>query len=956
MLALRTCAALALAVIVLQSHAQLPLAGRPAIQRFTPDVEIYPGAFAVAQDRAGVVYVGATEGLLSFDGGHWYLHGFENEDLVRSLAMATDGRLYVGGYDVFGYIDTPAAPDADIVELSARVADADADFADVWSVLTAPEGIFFVALNHVFVYSPTDDSLQTFRHEGRFGAIARVDGRVLLQYRGEGLRVFVGDGFEPIPDTAQLAEQLFHIVPLDSGGALTLGRDGRWFRIAGDRVEEFPVSADLPPSSEFNGAVPTSSGRIAMGTRNGVVWFLDPRTGEAASVPVTTDWIAGLIPSREGGLIVQSDLETLHLRWPSAQTALGPEDGLTGSIYKALDWKGRWYAIGSSGVLARPDPDSAFELLDWTEFEAWDLAPLDDGTALLCESYVLKRVDGEGVVESFPDIQYPRRVFASRFDEGLYYVGTEFGIAVLRAGEGGVLRVVKGTRDGADIVSSIEEIGPGDLLVGTESNNIQRVRFDDTRSSVIERSGFDTELDYGDWSTSEVTRIDGEVHAVTARGVWAWRNGGFEAADLRGLDALRREQSFLSLVQSPSGAIWAWDFNRLFRQGLGDRWLALDIQHLLRGALTSIEFGPDDRLMAGMIGGVLIHDTRAPASARGGLQVMMRSVAYQSGPAAERRILDLDQEAVHRLAPRAGYSIRFAFALPGLEGRQQVRYQARLRGIEEDFSTWDSIDHFTYYDLEPGSYAFEVRARDAVGQVTLMDPFEFEIVPRWYQTGWGRIGLGTAFAAALMLLVWGLMRARVWRLETDRRRLAGLVDERTEALEAANRQLKGIAEVDDLTGVANRRRLDVVLRRQLEECRRRHRTIAVALIDLDRFKPFNDQHGHLAGDRALRLVAETLRGVFSEEGQLVARFGGDEFVVVLPGVDRTRATELARNARDALDRCGPDLRFSIGIAVAGIGADVEPDTLIDAADQQMYLAKKAGQDGVEVRVLDGTDR
>lgn len=948
--------ALVLALLLLASDVlcAATLAGRPAIERFSPDIEVYPGAFAVAQDAAGIVYVGGADGLLSFDGSHWNLHAFESAELVRSLALDDDGRLYVGGYNGFGFVETPVAPDAAIVELSSAVDSADADFADVWYVLAAPEGVFFVALNHLFVYDRDTETLRTFRHAGRFGAIARIDGRVVVQYRGEGLREFDGEAFQPIAGTEELAGQIFQFVPLAAGGAITLARDGRWMYFNERGIDPFPVPSSLPPSSEFNHAVRAPDGRIAMGARDGRVWFLDPPRGVAESVRVTTDWIAGLTSSREGGLIVQSDHETLHLRWPSNLTALGPEDGLTGSIYEMIEWQGRWYAVGSSGVLARSRPGAPFELLDWTDFEAWDLEPLGDGTALLSESYVLKHVDVDGVIESFAAIQYPRTVLASRFDEGLYYVGTEFGVATIRR-TGGAWEMLKGVDEEASGAFTLAEVGPGELLIGSELAGVRRLVFDDRRAAVVEQEGFDDTLTYADWTSSEVVRIDGVVHAVTMAGVWAWRDGAFEPATLSGFDALRREDAFLSLTKGPDGMLWAWDFKRLHRRGLSGIWLPVDPAPLLRGAMTSVSFAPDGRLLVGMIGGLLIHDPDAPEVPGTGLEAMMRSVEYRSADPPERRRLSLDSEAPPSLSPQGGYSLRFEYVLPGLESRSEVEYQARMRGFEEAFSPWEPIDNFTYYDLKPGRYAFEVRARDGQGRVTMIDPFEFEIAPPWHQSGWVQVARWAAFGLVLMLLVWGFMRARVWRLEVERQRLSDMVDERTEALEAANRQLKTIAEVDDLTGAANRRRLDAVLRRDLEECRRRHRTMAVALIDLDRFKPFNDEYGHLAGDRALRRVAETLRGVFNEADQLVARFGGDEFVVVLPGVDRTRATELARNARSALDRCGLDLKFSIGIAVAGIGVEVDPDSLIDAADRQMYVAKKAGRDGVSVTLLDGTE-
>ena len=927
-----------------------PLSGQPVIQRFTPDLDVYPSSFAVAQDADGIVYVGGADGLLSFDGSDWIAHTADYADFVRSLALDLQaGRLYVGGYDAFGYFATPLAPDAAFVDLTERVAPSDADFADVWSVLVAPEGVFFQALNHLFRYDPVDDTLETFRHPGRFGAIARIDGRVIVQYRGEGLRRWTGTTFEPIPGTDSLREQLFQLVPFDDdGGALTFARDGRWQRVTASGVTPFRAPDGMPASSEFTVAVPTPEGRIAMGNRFGEVWFLDPAAGRSESVRVSTDWISGLAPSPEGGLVVQTDHETLHLRWPSRWTRLGPADGLTGMIHEVLEWNGRWIAISNAGALALTADGEGFEPLGWTDFEAWDLQPLGDGTALFAESYVLKHVDVDEVLRSFDEIQYPRIVVPSREEPGLFYVGTEFGLAVLRR-DGDAWTVLKGSDAQARLITSVIELGAGDLLVGTDADGLQRLRLDASRRAYAEQIVFgDDRIVYGPYAAADVTAIDGQPHVVTSSGVWRYADGELVRRELPGLDALRGD-SFLVVEQAPDGTLYAWDERRLHRFRPPNVWQELDLAPLLRGALGSLSFDADGRLLIGMLGSLTLHDPDAPESRHPGLASMLRSVEYRPAD-APARYLDLD--AAPSLEPDGRFALHFEFTLPGLDGRDDVVYQARLAGFESAFTGWSSTDDWTYYDLEPGRYAFEARARDALGRVSAIEPFEFEVVPPWHRTAWAELLKVSTLGLLLALLAWLLMRARVWRLEAERERLSAMVVERTEALEAANRQLKVLAEVDELTGVANRRRLDAFLRRALAESARRHRPIAVALIDLDRFKPFNDRHGHQAGDRALRRVAEALDRVFGAEDRLVARYGGDEFVVVMPNMDRDEAVARAESARSALKKLGLDLKFSIGIAIAGIGSRPEPGELLDAADRQMYVAKKAGRDGVAVTTIE----
>jgi diguanylate cyclase (GGDEF)-like protein len=950
---LRCAAALLAALLVCGANpslAELPtLVGQPVIQRFTPEIEVFPSAFAVAQDESGIVYVGSADGLLSYDGSRWYAHTEQYEDFVRSLGLDTSSnRLYVGGYDRFGYFETPLEPGAEFIDLSARVAEEDRAFADVWSLLVAPEGVFFQALNHVFRYDPASDSLQTFRHPGRFGAMARFDDRVVLQYRGEGLRAWTGEAFTPMPGTESLTEQLFQLVPLDDGGALTFARDGRWQRVDASGVRPFAVPEALPASSEFNIAIRTPDRRLAMGNRFGEVWFLDPASGSVETLRVATDWISALTPSVEGGLIVQTDHETLHLRWPSRWTRLGPADGLTGMIHEVLRWNDRWVVISNAGALAWVEDSRRFEPVGWTDFEAWDLQPLDDGSALFSESYVLKWVDESGVRAAFDEVQYPRLVLPSREDPGLFYVGTEFGLAVVRR-DGDQWRVLKGNEPESLLISTLLELGPGELLAGTDASGVIRLRLDDRRASVIEQTVFDeSRIDFGDYLSSEVLRIDGEPHAVTMGGLWRWSDGDLVRRRLPGLDALRGD-SFLALAEAPDGTLYAFDDRRLHRFRPPNVWHEMDLAPVLRGANSSLSFDDDGRMMVGMLGTLTLYDENAQESTHPGLASILRRVEFRPFDSDAQR-LPLDRPAV--LEPEGRFGLHFEYALPGLDARDGIVYQARLRGFEAAFSAWTTTDRWTYFDLDPGRYVFEARARDPYGRVSSIEPFEVEIVPPWYRTDGARSLGWVALALLLAGLVWLLMRARLWRLEGERRRLSAMVVERTEALEAANRRLKVLAEVDELTGVANRRRLDTVLRRALADGARRHRPVAVALIDLDRFKPFNDQHGHLAGDDALKQVAGVLERVFDGDEHVVARFGGDEFVVVLPGVDREEALQRAEAARDALKRSGLDLRFSIGIAIAGIGSRMESTDMLAAADRQMYVAKQAGRDGVSVTRVD----
>lgn len=177
-------------------------------------------------------------------------------------------------------------------------------------------------------------------------------------------------------------------------------------------------------------------------------------------------------------------------------------------------------------------------------------------------------------------------------------------------------------------------------------------------------------------------------------------------------------------------------------------------------------------------------------------------------------------------------------------------------------------------------------------------------------------------------------------------------------------ELRQMAAIDGLTGLANRRAFDRELQREWQRAQRDGHPLALLLIDVDHFKKYNDHYGHPAGDACLQAVAQALKSASPRAADLAARYGGEEFALLLPQTDLAGAELVARRALDAVARLalphaasptGPGVSISVGLSLREPGATdpSQPSTLLAQADGALYAAKAGGRACAYMYCADG---
>ncbi|WP_258240551.1 ligand-binding sensor domain-containing diguanylate cyclase [Pseudidiomarina homiensis] len=284
--------------------------------------------------------------------------------------------------------------------------------------------------------------------------------------------------------------------------------------------------------------------------------------------------------------------------------------------------------------------------------------------------------------------------------------------------------------------------------------------------------------------------------------------------------------------------------------------------------------------------------------------------------------------------------IEFNFAGLGFHHPESIRYRVQLAGYDDSWVTPnDNQLSVAYTELPPGAYIFQVQTAYPNGQWSDAATFTFHKLP----TLWQRPTTWLVSALLLLITVVAVVRLRSYQLKRSKERLQDLVREQTKSLEQ-------LAHQDSLTLLANRRAFDLFLREKV--ARTAGHQLGLILLDLDYFKDINDRYLHTTGDKVLKRVAQIITTT-ARESDMVARWGGEEFAILLTNTDRQQLNAVCERMRNALETADlHDLVSDLSVTGSFGAALHEPNetaaSLLRRADKALYQAKSNGRNRTEL--------
>jgi signal transduction histidine kinase/ligand-binding sensor domain-containing protein len=784
-------------------------AGRPFIRNFPPsEYRAYSQNWAVTQDRRGIMYFGNTDGVLEYDGINWRL--IKKLPVVRTIAIDSLGRIYVGLENDIGYLDPDNKGIYQYYSLKAKIPESEREITSVLNVNILGDQVVFVTLHKIFIYK--NDQIKIFSSDNGFSFIYKIRNRIYVREKGKGLFCLEKDSLKIIEGSERFAaDKIYSILPFRQSEILIATRTQGVI----DYSPEGPVQFSKPGGFEavdkfliknlVSSGTVLSNGNFAIGTIAGGIIVFDPD----GNVINRYDKSNGLMDNTVYGLYSDRNQQL----WASMENGISlipvnlpfriytDHDGLNGSPMCLAFFNNHFY-VGTTQDLYIQNKQGYFELIAGTPGQNIRLFEAN-GTLLLATYQGIFEIRNNQAIKlaNSSDLrpytfctlkEHPGYLLAGLADNGMYlmeYTGATWKLK----------HHINGFNK--SVFYAVEDTA-GNIWNATITD-LYKFKINTTLDSVISWQHYTPEQGLPSNFACPYALNSGEVVFGSERGIYRYRadKDSFEPHP----DFNMLTGKILQFWQLKNGDIW---FEELKDKGNFEK----GILKYRDGAYVpfktpfykfsdvswyestySICAAPDSNIFIAAGSGLMQYDPSKELTIDLPYNTLIRNVYSKDtllfGGADTGRMNPGAIKAGD--IPFKSNDLIFNFASTFYEDPEKTVYSYRLTGADTSWSAWAPDHKKEYTNLREGSYIFEVKSKNQYQTIGRTASFSFRILPPWYRTWWAYTG----YVLFFVLIIYVIVYYRTRKLKARSLELEKIVEQRTAQVQEQKNNVEQLSRI-----------------------------------------------------------------------------------------------------------------------------------------------------------------
>ncbi|WP_276482950.1 ligand-binding sensor domain-containing protein [Paraflavitalea pollutisoli] len=725
--------------------------GLPEIINYSK--HIYGGGtqnWDVQQDANGIMYFANNEGVLSFDGTHWRIYPLPNKTIVRSIAIGPDGRIYAGGQDEIGYFAPDSAGTLTYTSIKHLIPARERSIADIWDIIPWGNDVFFRSITkilqlsnqHIIVYPAVSEWAYMGMHEGQ----------LVAQDMSHGLLRFSQGTWQPMMRQEDQPPGLYisALIPMgkDSSLLATL-KDGVYLLTANKLLPFHSPDLDRVARETIYGGIALERNRFALATSLGGCHIFN-RRGElvqsfSRKEGLQNNNITSIFRDRANNLWLGLDNGIDFVAYDNAIKHIHPENGNDGSGYAALLHNERLYLGTTNGLYTVPLTPmedlsfvkGQFAAVPNTKGQVWGLSGINGQVLMGHHDGAYQVLPGGAIpVHARPGAGYWTYLPVSKvLPSAQVLAGTYHGLELMEYHNGRFLagKAVPGLDEPARFVTFDNN------NIAWASHPYRGVYRIDMSVQPAQIKLYTQQDGLPSFMNNHVYQVRNQVVIATEKGVYQYQPQTDRFEPARDFQPVFGQLSIRYLKEDTEGNIWFIHEKQL---GVAD----------YTGTSPQIVYLPD--LNGKMVSGFEhLYTVNARNIFMGGetgfyhinyeqyrrtktkLQALINSV-NATGPTTRQVFGGYFGKTVTPDIPWKWNSLHVEYASTLYGQQANISYSYQLKGFDAGWSEWSRKTEKDYTNLPPGTYTFEVKARNNLGNESAVASYVFRVMPPWYQSWW----------------------------------------------------------------------------------------------------------------------------------------------------------------------------------------------------------------------------